>query len=39
MFEIGSEPLGDTPEQFRATINNDIQRWGKIVKEAGIKAE
>ncbi len=39
MFEIGSEPLGDTPEQFRATINNDIQRWGRIVKEAGIKAE
>jgi len=39
MFEIGSEPLGDTPEQFRATINHDIQRWGKIVKDAGIKAE
>ncbi len=39
MFEIGSDPIGDTPEQFRATINNDIQRWGKIVKEAGIKAE
>jgi len=39
MFEIGSEPIGDTPEQFRATISHDIQRWGKIVKEAGIKAE
>jgi tripartite-type tricarboxylate transporter receptor subunit TctC len=39
MFEIGSEPLGDTPEQFRATIANDIQRWAKIVKEAGIKPE
>ena len=39
MFEIGSEPLGDTPEQFRATILHDIQRWSKIVKEAGIKAE
>ena len=39
MFEIGSEPLGDTPEQFRATIAQDIQRWAKIVKDAGIKAE
>ena len=39
MFEIGSEPLGDTPEQFRATILHDIQRWSKIVKDAGIKAE
>ena len=39
MFEIGSEPLGDTPDQFLATIAQDIQRWAKIVKDAGIKAE
>jgi tripartite-type tricarboxylate transporter receptor subunit TctC len=39
MFEIGSEPVGDTPEQYRTTIRNDIQRWSKIVKEAGIKAD
>jgi len=39
MFEIGSDPIGDTPEQFRATVLHDIQRWSKIVKEAGIKAE
>ena len=39
MFDIGSNPIGDTPEQFRATIRNDIQRWGRIVREAGIKLE
>ena len=39
MFEIGSEPIGDTPEHFRATIAGDIQRWSRIVKDAGIKAE
>ena len=39
MFEIGSEPIGDTAEQFRATIAGDIKRWSRIVKEAGIKAE
>ncbi len=39
MIEIGSQPVGDTPEQFRATIANDIQRWSRIVREAGIKAE
>ena len=27
MFEIGSTPIGDTPEQFRATIRNDLARW------------
>ena len=39
MFEIGSDTVGDTPEQFRATIRNDLQRWAKIIKEAGIKPE
>src|SRR5471030_250094 len=39
MYEIGSDPIGDTPEQFRATILHDIQRWSKIVKDAGIKAD
>jgi tripartite-type tricarboxylate transporter receptor subunit TctC len=39
MFEIGSEPLGDTPEHYAATIKADIARWSKIVREAGIKAE
>ncbi len=39
MFEIGSEPIGDTPEHFRATVASDIQRWSRIVREAGIKAE
>ena len=39
MFEIGSTPIGDTPEQFRATIRNDLARWAKIIKDAGIKSE
>ena len=39
MFEIGSEPIGDTPERFRTTVASDIKRWGRIVKEAGIKVE
>ena len=39
MFEIGSTPIGDTPEQFRATIRNDLARWARIIKDAGIKPE
>jgi tripartite-type tricarboxylate transporter receptor subunit TctC len=39
MFDIGSNPIGDTSEQFRATIRNDLTRWAKIIKDAGIKAE
>ena len=28
-----------TPDQFSAQVKADIERWGKVIKEAGIKAE
>ena len=37
--ELGYEPIGDTPEQFGATIRNDIDKYVRIVRQAGIKAE
>ena len=37
--ELGYEPIGDTPEQFGATIKNDIEKYLRVVKQAGIKAE
>lgn len=32
------EPATSSPAEFRALIVSDLQRWGKVVKEAGIKA-
>ena len=37
--ELGYEPIGDTPEQFGATIRSDIDKYVRIVRQAGIKAE
>src|SRR6185369_11297359 len=34
----GSEPLGGTPEQYAAYIRSELQRWTKVVKDAGAKA-
>jgi tripartite-type tricarboxylate transporter receptor subunit TctC len=39
MTEIGSVPIGDTPEQFSAFIGKELTRWTKIVKDSGAKAE
>jgi tripartite-type tricarboxylate transporter receptor subunit TctC len=39
MNEIGSVPIGDTPEQYRAFINKELTLWTKIVKESGAKAD
>jgi len=35
----GAEVVADTPEQFATFIRNDVEKWGKIVRESGIKAE
>lgn len=34
---LGYEPLGGSAEQFAATIRNDIVKYAKIVKDAGIQ--
>ena len=40
MEKIGAEPSnGGTPEEFQAFVNNEIDKWGKIVREANIKPE
>jgi len=31
------EPVGNTPEQFRAVINGEITRWAPVIKAAHIK--
>ena len=34
---IGYMPVGNTPEEFAAIIKNDIAKWEKVIREAGIK--
>ena len=36
---LGIEPVGNTPEQFAAQIRDDLARWEKVVKQAGIRLE
>ena len=33
------EPLTSTPEQFPAFVKSEIEKWGKVIKAAGIKPE
>jgi tripartite-type tricarboxylate transporter receptor subunit TctC len=35
----GADIVGSTPEQFSAFVANEIAKWTKVVKAAGIKAE
>jgi tripartite-type tricarboxylate transporter receptor subunit TctC len=36
---IGQTPSPSTPEEFAAQIRGDYERWGKVVKASGAKAE
>ncbi len=36
---LGAEPVGDTPEHFRAFIKAEMARWGTIIKEKNIRTE
>jgi tripartite-type tricarboxylate transporter receptor subunit TctC len=39
MHKTGVEPQSSTPEEFAAYIKREYDTWGKVVKEAGIKAQ
>lgn len=34
----GAEPVPTTPEQFDRFLKGEIAKWGKVIKDAGIKA-
>jgi tripartite-type tricarboxylate transporter receptor subunit TctC len=36
---LGAEPIGNTPDEFGAFIKTEMARWGKIIKEKGIRSE
>lgn len=36
---VGAFPVANTPEQFAEANRKDVAKWGKIIKENGIKAD
>ena len=36
---VGIEIQGGTPEQFGNVIKSEVEKWGRIVNAAGIKAD
>ena len=39
MLEQGSEPGLLNPEQFGAYLKAEIEKWGKVVRAAGVKPD
>ena len=36
---LGADPVGNTPEQYTAFMQNEIAKWTKVIQAAGIKGE
>ena len=39
LHKTGTEPKSSTPDEFAQYIKREYDTWGKVVKEAGIKAQ
>ena len=36
---LGADPTPSTPEKFAAVMKADAEKWGRIIKQAGVRAE
>jgi tripartite-type tricarboxylate transporter receptor subunit TctC len=39
LLALGATPIGSAPEEFAALIRSDYEKWGPIIKAAGIRGE
>ncbi len=39
LAKLGAQPIGSTPQAFDKKIHADYDKWGPIIKAAGIKAD
>jgi tripartite-type tricarboxylate transporter receptor subunit TctC len=37
LLNVGAEPVGSTPAEFTGLIKADMAKWGKLIREAGIR--
>jgi tripartite-type tricarboxylate transporter receptor subunit TctC len=37
--EEGIDPIGDTPQEFRAFMSSEIDKWRNVIKRAGIRPD
>ena len=39
LVRLGTEPVSTTPAEFAAFIRSEGDKWGKVIKAAGIKGD
>ena len=36
---LGAEPVGSSPQEFGTFLRAEMTRWGRIIRENGIRSE
>jgi tripartite-type tricarboxylate transporter receptor subunit TctC len=39
LLAMGAEPVGGTPEEFKAVVDRDIAKWKPLAQKVGIKVD
>ncbi len=39
LIDMGFVPVANTPVEFAAHIRNDVAKWGRVIKEAGVQPQ
>jgi tripartite-type tricarboxylate transporter receptor subunit TctC len=39
MLALGITPVGNTPEELAAIVKADLEKWTRVAKQAGVKAD
>jgi tripartite-type tricarboxylate transporter receptor subunit TctC len=39
IYEMGLEPVGDSPTEFRAKLQSEMTHWTRVIKETGIRLD
>jgi tripartite-type tricarboxylate transporter receptor subunit TctC len=39
LMDIGLEPVGNSPAEFAAIVRGDYEKWGQVIRKAGIKLD
>jgi tripartite-type tricarboxylate transporter receptor subunit TctC len=39
LIAAGADPVGNAPEQYATFVQNEIVKWARVIKAAGIKGE
>jgi tripartite-type tricarboxylate transporter receptor subunit TctC len=34
--QLGFDPVANSPEQFAAYVKSEVEKWGKVIKDAKI---